>query len=261
VSDRLARVLLKIERAGEHLHALYDEFGAVLEADGARLFAPIEFDEDTGECVSKAGEFGEAGARASILAGEVVHQLRSALDHLVWQLVEAQHQTPQRRHAFPVRLAPFPKGFKKTVSTQQLDGVPPAAIRLVERAQPYHARNPAEHWLAVLDGMWQADKHRLLLSAVIAPSDPAALAAVYHAREPAAIEDVRVTLERGQRLEAGAELARLRVLPERAHAYVYVDGRVAFRVDVSEGPGTPVADFDLMRGEVRRLVEQFAPFL
>jgi hypothetical protein len=259
VSDRLARVLLKLERADEHLHLLYEEFAAILEADGARFFDRIKLDARTGEFVSKVGEFGETGTRIGILAGEFVHQLRSALDHLVWQLAEANHHTPGEHNAFPVRLDPFPKGFKKTVSTQQLDGVPAAAIRLIERVQPYHAPNPAEHWLAVLTDLWNADKHRVLLAAIIAPSDPAALATVYAVRPPEAIESVRVTVERGQRLEAGAEIARLVASSPQAH--VYVDGRVTFRVDVSEGPGKPIADFDLIRREVRGLVEQFSVYL
>lgn len=262
MSDRLARLLVKLDRADEHLHLLYEEFAAILEAGGAGFFAPIEFDTDTGEFVSKVGEFGETSARLSILAGEFVHQLRSTLDHLVWQLVEAEQQTPNDRHAFPVRRVPFPNGFKRTVRTQQLQGVPAAAIGLIEGAQPYRARDPQGHWLAVLDGMWQADKHRLLLTSYIAASDPAQLAGLYSADWPVAIEEVRVTLKRGQRVEAGTEIARLRLAAaDPVKAKVKVDGRVTFRIEVSEGPGRPVADLDGIRDRTRALVMRFARWL
>ena len=38
----------------------------------------------------------------SVRLGEIFYNLRSALDHLVWQLVLANGQTPRRHHAFPI---------------------------------------------------------------------------------------------------------------------------------------------------------------
>jgi hypothetical protein len=265
VSDRLQGILLKLDRADEHLHALYEEFAAVLDAHGAGFFAPVEFDAESGWHVSKVGEFGEAGPRISILAGEVAHQLRSALDHLAWQLVEANQNAPDNHTAFPVRLVPFSRGrsfVRTTTQGGQLQGVPPAAARLIEKAQPYHAAHPERHWLAVLDGLWQADKHRLLLTSYIATSDPGALAGLYSTDWPVTIEKVRVALKRGQRVEADAEIARMRLAaPDPVKAKVKVDGRVTFRIEVSEVPGAPVANFDLISRRTRALVRGFARFL
>jgi hypothetical protein len=265
VSDRLRGILLKLDRADDHLNALYEEFASVLDAHGAGFFAPVEFDAQTGWHVSKVGEFGEAGPRISILAGEVAHQLRSALDHLAWQLVEANQQTLNEHTAFPVRRAPFSNGrsfVRTTTRGGTLQGVPPAAARLIEEAQPYHAAHPERHWLAVLDGLWQADKHRLLLTSYIATSSPSKLASLYSTDWPVTIEKVRVALKRGQRVEADAEIARLRLAaPDPVKAKVKVDGRVTFRIEVSEAPGGPVANFDLISRRTRALVRRFAPYL
>lgn len=263
MSERLRGILLKLDRADDHLNALYEEFASVLDAHGAGFFAPIEFDAKSGWHVSKVGEFGEAGPRISILAGEVAHQLRSALDHLVWQLVEANQKTPNEHTAFPVKVAPFPHGsFLRTTRNGQLYGVPPAAARLIEEAQPYHAAHPTRNWLAVLDGLWQADKHRLLLTSYIATSSPSKLASLYRTDWPVTIEKVRVALKRGQRVEADAEIARLRLTAaDPVKAKVKVDGRVTFRIEVSEAPGRPVANFDLISRRTRALVRRFARFL
>ena len=38
----------------------------------------------------------------SVVVGEVAHNLRSSLDHLVWQLVIANGGSPDHRNAFPI---------------------------------------------------------------------------------------------------------------------------------------------------------------
>lgn len=48
----------------------------------------------------------------SVLVGEVVHQLRSALDHLAYALVQAAGNCPTRFTAFPVLAARPAKGLK-----------------------------------------------------------------------------------------------------------------------------------------------------
>lgn len=265
MSERLRGILLKLDRADEHLHALYEEFAAVLDAHGAGFFAPVEFDAQTGWHVSKVGEFGETSSRISILAGEVAHQLRSALDHLAWQLVEANQQTPNEHTSFPVRLAPFSGGrsfVRVTTRGGTLQGVPPAAARLIEEAQPYHAAHPTRNWLAVLDRLWNTDKHCLLLTSYISTSKPDELVGLYSTDWPVTIEKVRVALKRGQRVEADAEIARMRLAaPDPVKAKVKVDGRVTFRIEVSEVPGGPVANFDLISRRTRALVRRFARYL
>lgn len=40
--------------------------------------------------------------RLGVIVGDLVHNVRSALDHLVWQLVLANAQQPTRATQFPV---------------------------------------------------------------------------------------------------------------------------------------------------------------
>ena len=48
------------------------------------------------------GETPDAPIEWSIILGEILYNLRSALDHLVWQLVLANGQTPGRHNEFPI---------------------------------------------------------------------------------------------------------------------------------------------------------------
>lgn len=55
-----------------------------------------------------------------MVIGDAVHNARAALDHLVWQLVLAAGNTPNRRTGFPV--AEDDRNFRRAASA--LRGVP-----------------------------------------------------------------------------------------------------------------------------------------
>lgn len=87
-AERLSRIRLKIERAKKHIR----EFEQRLEA--FRLRNPYGFmredDPNTGERIYKVRVSEEPPVEdLALIAGDAIHQTRSALDHLAWQLVEA----------------------------------------------------------------------------------------------------------------------------------------------------------------------------
>jgi hypothetical protein len=92
-----------------------------------------------------------------LVAGEAIHQLRSSLDHLAWQLVEANGGTPGTHTGFPIHEVP-PKD--KRAFTAKVKGMSTSAENLVEATQPYHSRNDGLWKLSKLDNF---DKHNLLL--------------------------------------------------------------------------------------------------
>ena len=114
----------------------------------------------------------------SLLVGEVVHQLRSALDHLAYGLVRAAGNTPTRSTAFPV-LTARPESPLKVHG-----GVTVQALSAIEQLEPYQRRDAEAHPLHVLNTLWNIDKHRHLhltalqatnTSAFLGPSDGSAL--------------------------------------------------------------------------------------
>jgi hypothetical protein len=111
-----------------------------------------------------------------LLIGECVHQYRSALDHLVFQLVLSNRRgyLPARvvkRSEFPIfnsgprfRGRRNRKGEPSSGSGRaKIQDIPKEARAAIERLQPYHRRkNPEARSLWQLHELANVDKHRLL---------------------------------------------------------------------------------------------------
>lgn len=104
----------------------------------------------------------------SILAGEAVYQMRSALDHLVFQIIKKNsatlHTGWQKNCSFPIWLArptrtpPVPK----SAFSRQLPGISDAAFACIEGMQPYNGTNAVRTCLRFLGHLSDIDKHRYL---------------------------------------------------------------------------------------------------
>ncbi|CAD5999113.1 hypothetical protein [Agreia sp. COWG] len=110
----------------------------------------------------------------AVRVGGVLHHLRSALDHLVWQAVLHNGSTPSRQNQFPIFET---RGAisKKTGAeipfaeraASQLQGLSPQWINSFEVFQPYFTvptivSSSPLHPLAQLTELNNRDKHRLL---------------------------------------------------------------------------------------------------
>lgn len=95
----------------------------------------------------------------SIICGEVVHQLRSCLDHLVWSMVLKAGNVPARNNQFPI--SKLSKTFMND-SKNMLKGVPAVAQAKIEKIQPYNSKTPEENYLGILNELSNTDKHRNL---------------------------------------------------------------------------------------------------
>ena len=113
---------------------------------------------------------GEPDTSLVLLAGEILYQLRSSLDHLVHQLVilsgNANKLKNSRRHQFPIfeRKADYDKR-----ADGMIDGVSKNIASLVEQQQPYVQRpkGPRNDALWILQDLNNTDKHRLIPVTVI----------------------------------------------------------------------------------------------
>lgn len=91
------------------------------------------------------------------IVGDVVHNLRSALDLLAWQLVEAGGGTPSRDTCFPVSQAP---NTSESSLQRALAGASPSAFRFIRRLKPYPGGNET---LVRLHAVDIVDKHHVIL--------------------------------------------------------------------------------------------------
>lgn len=95
-----------------------------------------------------------------VVIGEALYNMRSALDHLVWQLVLENRGRPSKHTSFPV--VTNPKKFAQK-GLGSLVGVHEDAIALIKSFQPFNgwkdsAGGISALWL--LDELCNVDKHR-----------------------------------------------------------------------------------------------------
>lgn len=113
---------------------------------------------------------GDPPVSIRLLAGEVIYQLRSALDHLIHQLVILNGQAVKlhnsRSHQFPI--FETREGYVKR-APRMIDGVSKAVAQMVEDAQPYKRlpNAPKQHSLWRVQDLNNTDKHRLIPITVV----------------------------------------------------------------------------------------------
>jgi hypothetical protein len=104
------------------------------------------------------------------IVGDIVHNLRSALDHLAWQLVRLDGGQPDETTAFPIHLSSLngrgnPRNLTIAPGIRRSD-----IMEAVESMQPYDALRyghpPETDALGILQRLNNIDKHRLLLTVV-----------------------------------------------------------------------------------------------
>jgi hypothetical protein len=152
----------KIERAKEHLYNLNGEIQGIADRNPYRVVT--EHDTQTGEQVTKV-RVTQPTLRWSAMVGDIAHNLRSALDHLVWQLVEANGTKPGTHNEFPVLkdLDRWDSKKYKTTGRGKVKGVSKNAMERIERLQPYHRGDDYKtHPLYIAHALNIRDKHRLL---------------------------------------------------------------------------------------------------
>ncbi len=169
MTDALTGVELKIARAKRHLAELEEAIDATLD-DSEHSF-PDEFDPQTGKHVYRVRKLPTINPEWSLIAGEVLYSLRSALDHLAWQLVLLDGGTPGDQTQFPVHESPFNKdGSLRTVQlTPPVKH--PKILAALDECQPYrgpdgHPAIPYNSFLWRVNKLNNIDKHRLLLVVV-----------------------------------------------------------------------------------------------
>ena len=152
----------KIERARSELRLLKADIAAFCEERARLIVREVCGDK---ERWVYHGDTPEAPMQWSVRAGEFAYNLRSALDHLVWQLVELNGKCPGRHNEFPIQGNSNQGNFKRA-----LNGVCPTAVAYIKSVQRYHIverdypsdSDIARKGLAMLNELCNMDKHRHL---------------------------------------------------------------------------------------------------
>jgi hypothetical protein len=153
--ERLVGVRAKIERAKQHVRDLEIAIQAFLDTGAYEVGS--EKHPYRGNPIYKVIRADDPPASLSLIAGDAIHNLRSALDHLAWQLVLANGRAPTRRTAFPI----YESAERYMTKDQRvIEGISAEAVEFINATKPYQGGNDPLWMLHELNNI---DKHRLLL--------------------------------------------------------------------------------------------------
>ena len=165
----------KVRRAREHLKSLDGELAAFRKDRYLYSYRVGEIDPDTGWadiwCIHKQ----VPELCLGIVIGDIVHNLRCAMDYIVAELVEkSPGAVPYRRHQFPIQEkdvdydADIGTG---PVGNGQLRGVV-YGLAEIRKLQPFSKNKPFDtHPLWLVKRFCDADKHRIITTTIGTPKE------------------------------------------------------------------------------------------
>lgn len=243
----------KVVRAKEHIDVLRRELLAYGERDYYRVVP--EIDEENRQYLLRAEVQEMPNPYWGTIIGDILHNLRSSLNYVACELVRLNNGRITVRTQFPV----FDKKARfDEKAPGMLAGVSPDAFAFIEGLQPYHRREPSGHPLAILGRMSNADKHRILQTAIFAIES--------------IDQDVRAVTGRGSirilefnpgPIEDGAVVARFEVAqaPDAPTFEVKVDAEVRSHILIDNRwrPRHFEVVHDFVQAQVVQRAERFFP--
>jgi hypothetical protein len=228
--DMFQRCLVKVTRTVEHLKGLQASAERFSDEHGEPgVWCATEPNSQGTRClvtVDRVPEFPEV--EWGVIIGDAIHCLRSALDHLIAGLCT---EPPSRRTAFPICRT---KREWIVDAPGEIWSVPPKYLALIDAAQPYHGGDKAHaHPLAVLNQLWNLDKHRSITAAALVPKRVDI--AVNEQRSIGLTSWTKFKTHPGRPLKSGTVLADCGFTtdPTVAEAKMYVDAHLT--VDIGFG--------------------------
>jgi len=161
--NKLLSIYLKMERSKDHLEQII-----LLNEKYRRVDCKVVFTEDHEKGIGYfVINLPKPPLTISALVGDCLHNLRPILDYLVWQMVISNPPNkPNKRNLFPI--CNTHKDFDSQVEGKRLSGIPKSAIEIIKQFQPF---NDTYHPLALLNELYNADKHRDLNFTIAVASD------------------------------------------------------------------------------------------
>ena len=261
--------LLKVERAKEHRDALENYERETFAVEGNRPRLGIKFEPDTEDCVLFINYMPDLDGfldRCSLILGDTVHNLRSALDRLAYQLAllhtGGDIQDPSRIQ-FPI--CDSVEAFRDA-KNRWLREIAPDHVAIMERFQGYHRVNerhvigPYFHPLSKLRDLASVDKHRLPIDLMI-PSDSIAsptVGAVAIFSTGVMEQVLRAGSFKRPIAELGAEVMRVKFSATASQWEGDMAGYVSPNIAI-EGEYSAVGAVDKIAAMVVKVIREFEP--
>jgi len=233
----LSGVRLKLARANEHIQTVRSQTDAFLKREPA----PFDFRTDSTpgpdesiEYVLRAIVREKPPREIALPIGDAVQNMRSALDHLVYELA-----TPKARKSIRLQFPIFSDECEfKVKAPAQIASITGDERTLIERVQPYAASNPpADNPLAILRKLSNLDKHKLLVPLVTAAS----LGEHWIASDNA---DITITFFEPGPVENDAKIMAFTARPQDPAEKMYVETHSGLHVQLGGTGATGWFDID-----------------
>lgn len=166
-ASELASVRAKVSRAEHHLRDIDSALKLLIGSDPtANQPVIFDYESDGKEIIVRLAECKPIDPALPLMIGDCLHNLRSALDYLVYQLA-LKNGAPTLfadKTFFPIYLTK--SDFDDRVKNLVKPFISSAALTEIEKCQPYSAYDvPSEADIWILNRLDIFDKHRLLVVA------------------------------------------------------------------------------------------------
>jgi hypothetical protein len=159
LDDRLALIRVKVKWAKKHLGDLEVARDRFIETKPYVIES--EREPHTGNDRFYVTKLQPPPLDIGLIAGDAIHNLRSALDYLAYQLVLINHRTPNGQTGFPI----FEDAARyEAHRSGKVEGMAQSAIDAIDDAKPYRGGNNILWLIHRLD---IADKHHALPTTLI----------------------------------------------------------------------------------------------
>jgi hypothetical protein len=159
-AERLLQITSKIEWAKAHIDNLNREVGAFRETQPYRI--DTKRNPQTGQLIYYMSKVDAVPQRLALIAGDVIHNLASALDFLAYQIVcSSTNDAP--RNPRGIYFPTFASAEKyEALKRGKMEGAGQEVFEALDALKPYKGGNDL---LWALHELNNIDKHRLLITA------------------------------------------------------------------------------------------------
>jgi hypothetical protein len=160
--NRANLIRLKTERANKHITELQGAILAFKATDPHEVSA--KRDPQTRKLIYYVHKADPVPNDIALIAGDILQNLRSAIDYLAYQLVLAAANEPTIHTSFPI----FDTSDKYKSGVQgKVKGMTEMAIKAIDAVEPYQGGKGEILWR--IHRLNNIDKHRLIFTCGIAP--------------------------------------------------------------------------------------------
>jgi hypothetical protein len=165
----------KVDRAREYVAEIEAEHRRYFKRHPKPLRIGFDYDPHTQGLWVVVDEIAEPSPILPLIVGDLVHNLRSAVDHLAWQIVQHGNNstlTPSKANQVQFPICDTLDQFNSEFKRGRLLGMGQVEETIIRRHQPYRRGTDARlHPLAQLRDLSNEDKHRNILIVYWAPQD------------------------------------------------------------------------------------------